>query len=99
VVSLSGEADPTSLVGGIPLHAGTAVKQLIVPTMFVVATNDTYASVADTGEMYQAVKGGGKRLEVLSGSFDGLHGWRLLTDPASGQFGSVAAFLTAHTRG
>jgi dienelactone hydrolase len=103
VVSLSGEADPTNLVGGIPLHAGTAVKQLTVPTMFVVATNDTYASVADTREMYQAVKSGGKRLEVLSGSFDGLHGWQLLTDPASGQLGSVAAkvaaFLTAHTRG
>jgi Serine aminopeptidase, S33 len=28
VVSLSGETDPTSLVGGIPLNAGAAVKQL-----------------------------------------------------------------------
>jgi hypothetical protein len=40
VVSLSGETDPTSLVGGIPLNAGAAVKQLTVATMLVVATND-----------------------------------------------------------
>jgi dienelactone hydrolase len=103
VVSLSGEPDPTSLVGGIPLNAGTAVKQLTVPTMFVVATHDNYVSVAETRAMYRAVKTGDKRLEVLSGDFDGGHGWQLLNDPASGQFGpvaaKVAAFLTAHTRG
>jgi hypothetical protein len=40
VVSLSGETDPTSLVGGIPLNGGAAVKQLTVATMLVVATND-----------------------------------------------------------
>jgi dienelactone hydrolase len=104
VVSLSGEPDPTSLVGGIPLNAGTAVKQLTVPTMFVVATNDTYASVAETREMYRAVKTTDKRLEVLSGDFDGLHGWQLLKNPTTGEeFGpvaaKVAAFVTAHTRG
>lgn len=48
VVSLSGETDPTSLVGAIPLNAGAAVKQLTVPTMFVVATNDRYVSVEET---------------------------------------------------
>jgi alpha-beta hydrolase superfamily lysophospholipase len=103
VVSLSGEADPTSLVGGIPLDAGAVVGKLTVPTMLVVATNDSYASVAETREMYRAVKSKDKRLEVLAGPFDARHGWELLTDPASGQFGSVAAkvaaFLTAHTRG
>jgi hypothetical protein len=41
---------------------------------------------------------------VRSGDFDGLHGWDLLKNPATGeQFGpvaaKVAAFLTAHTRG
>ena len=102
VVSLSGEPDPTSLVGAIPLHAGAVVDQLRVPTMFVVATNDNYASVAETRAMYQAVKAGDKRLEVLSGDFDGLHGWALLQNPATGaEFGPVAAkmaaFLTAHT--
>jgi dienelactone hydrolase len=103
-VSLSGEADPTNLVGGIPLNAGAAVDQLRVPTMFVVATNDRYASVQETRAMYRAVKSGAKRLEVLSGDFDGLHGWQLLQNPATGEeFGpaaaKVAAFLTAHTRG
>jgi hypothetical protein len=80
------------------------VDQLTVPTMFVVATNDNYASVAETRAMYRAVKTGDKRLEVRSGDFDGLHGWDLLKNPATGeQFGpvaaKVAAFLTAHTRG
>jgi len=104
VVSLSGETDPTSLVGGIPLHAGAAVKQLAVPTMLVVATNDRYVSVEETRAMYRAVKTGDKRLEVLSGDFDGGHGWALLKNPATGEeFGpvaaKVAAFLTAHTHG
>jgi dienelactone hydrolase len=103
VVSLSGETDPTSLVGGIPLNAGAAVKQLTVPTMLVVATNDRYVSVEETRTMYQAVKTRGKRLEVVSGPFDGQHGWQLLNNPASGQFTSVAvnvaAFLTARTDG
>jgi dienelactone hydrolase len=104
VVSLSGEADPTNLVGGIPLHAGAVVDQLTVPTMFVVATNDRYVSVQETRTMYRAVKSDAKRLEVLSGDFDGGHGWALLKNPATGEeFGpvaaKVAAFLTAHTRG
>ena len=104
VVSLSGEADPTNLVGGIPLNAGAAVDQPTVPTMFVVATNDRYASVEETRTMYRAVKSEAKRLEVLSGDFDGGHGWALLKNPATGEeFGPVAAkvtaFLTTHTRG
>jgi alpha-beta hydrolase superfamily lysophospholipase len=103
VVSLSGETDPTSLVGGIPLNAGAAAEQLTVPTMLVVATNDSYVSVAETQAMYQAAKTRDKRLEVLSGPFDGRHGWQLLNNPADGEFTSIAAkiaaFLTAHTRG
>jgi esterase/lipase len=100
---LSGEVDPTSLVGGIPLNAGAAVKQLTVPTMYVVATNDSYVSVKETRTMYEAVKTQDKRLEVLSGPFDGRHGWQLLNNPADGEFtavaAKVAAFLTAHSRG
>lgn len=104
VVSLSAEADPTTLVGGVPLHAGTVVGRLAVPTMFVVATNDQYASVQETRTMYRAVRTDDKRLEVLSGDFDGLHGWALLKNPTTGEeFGpvaaKVAAFLSAHTRG
>jgi hypothetical protein len=71
--------------------------------MFVVATNDSAVSVAETRAMYRAVKAGGKRLEVLSADFDGGLGWKLLNDPATGEFGpvaaKVAAFLTARTRG
>jgi alpha-beta hydrolase superfamily lysophospholipase len=103
VVSVSGETDPTSLVGSIPLNAGAAVNQLTVPTMLVVATNDRYVSVEETRTMYQAVKNRDKRLEVLSGPFDRRHGWQLLNDPAGGELTSVAtnvaAFLIAHSRG
>ena len=54
--------------------------------------------------MYRAVNSDAKRLEVLSGDFDGGHGWALLKNPATGEeFGpvaaKVAAFLTAHSRG
>ena len=104
VVSLSGEADPTNLVGGIPLNAGAVVDQLTVPIMFVVATNDMYVAVPETRETHRDGQDQrGQRLEVLSGDFDGLHGWDLLRNPANGEFGpvaaKVAAFLTAHTRG
>jgi dienelactone hydrolase len=104
VVSLSGEPEPTNLVGGIPLNAGAAVAQLAVGDMFVVATNDRYASVKETRTMYRAVKAGDKRLEVLPGDCDGGHGWQLLKNRATGEeFGpaaaKVTAFLIAHTRG
>jgi dienelactone hydrolase len=102
VVSLSGEADPTNLVGGIPLDAGAAVKRLKVPAMLVVATGDRYAPVGETRAMYRAVTARDKELLVLSGpSFDGRHGWDLVTAAAAGQPTSVAAkvaaFLTAHS--
>jgi hypothetical protein len=74
-----------------------------VPTMLVVATNDRYAPVDETRAMYQALKTRDKRLEVLSGRFDGLHGWELLNNATGGGFTSVArkvaSFIAAHTRG
>jgi alpha-beta hydrolase superfamily lysophospholipase len=103
VVALSGETDPTNLVGGIPLNAGAAVKRLAVPTMFVVAKNDRYTSVEETRAMYRAVKTRDKRLEVLSGPFDGLHGWQLLNNATGAGFtpvaSRVASFIASHTRG
>jgi alpha-beta hydrolase superfamily lysophospholipase len=103
VVELSGEVDPTNLVGGIPLNAGAAVKRLAVPTMLVVATNDRYTSVEETRAMYRAVKARDKRLEVLSGPFDGLHGWQLLNNATGAGFtpvaSRVASFIASHTRG
>jgi dienelactone hydrolase len=101
VVSLSAEANPTSLLH-IPLNAQAAVQQLTVPAMFVVANLDQYTTVEETRAMYQADKTAAKRLLVLAGQFDGFHGWQVLTD-ASGAFSptvtKVAAFLAAHTRG
>jgi esterase/lipase len=99
---VSGVPDPTSRTG-IPLNAGAVVGQLVVPTMLVVATNDTVVTVEETRAMYRSVRNGDKRLEVLTDEFDGRHGWQLLNDPAAtGEFNSVAAdvaaFLTAHTR-
>lgn len=100
MVSLSGEADPTNLVGGIPLNAGAAVPKLAVPTMLTVATNHRYAPVAETRALYCEVKTRDKRLEVLSGPFDGLHGWELLNNPGTGAStpvaAKVAAFITSH---
>jgi pimeloyl-ACP methyl ester carboxylesterase len=101
VVSVSGVPDPTSRIG-IPLNAGAVLGQLAVPTMLLVATNDSVVSVEETQAMHRSVKAGAKRLEVLTDEYDGGHGWRLLTDPATGELGSVAAgvaaFLTGHTR-
>ena len=102
VVSLSGETDPTELVGGIPLNAGAVVGRLRVPAMFVVATGDRYVTVAETRTMYQAVATGDKQLLALSDGFDRRHGLELLTDPTGGRFTTVAdrvaTFLTAHGR-
>jgi len=104
VAELSGEADPTNLVGGIPLDAGAVVNRLDVPAMFVVATNDRYAPVDETRAMYQAAKTHDKQLQVLSGPYDTEHGWDYLTSDATGEHftqvaAKVAAFLSAHTRG
>jgi pimeloyl-ACP methyl ester carboxylesterase len=104
VMSLSGEPDPTSLVGGIPLNARGGRRSADGADDVRGCHNDNYVSVAETRAMYRAFKTGDKRLEVRSGDFDGLHGWDLLKNPATGeQFGpvaaKVAAFLTAHTRG
>ena len=99
VISLSGEANPTSLLH-IPLNALAAVHQLTVPAMFVVANLDQFTSVDETRAMYQADKTTDKRLLVLPGQFDGFHGWMVLTK-ASGAFSSTATtvtdFIAAHT--
>jgi alpha-beta hydrolase superfamily lysophospholipase len=101
VVSLSGAANPTSLLH-IPLNAQAAVQQLTVPAMFVLANLDQFTSVDETRAMYQAAKTTDKRLLVLPGQFDGFHGWQVLTN-TSGAFSSTAAkvteFIAAHTGG
>jgi pimeloyl-ACP methyl ester carboxylesterase len=101
VVSLSGERDPTNLTG-LPLDAGAAVPHLDAPTMYVVATQDRYVSVDDTRALYRATRATDKRIEVLSGSNAGLHGWQLLSNfQGSGWTpvaAKVAAFVLAHTK-
>jgi alpha-beta hydrolase superfamily lysophospholipase len=99
VISLSGEANPTSLLH-IPLNARAAAQELTVPAMYVVANLDQDTSVQETRAMYRAAKAGDKRLIVLPGQFDGFHGWMDLTQ-ANGAFSptatAVANFITAHT--
>ena len=103
VVSLSGESDPSSLVGlpGHSLDAGAAVSGLDSPTMYVIATGDHYVSVEETRAMYRATRAADKHLEVLSGANAGLHGWALLSDFQGQRWTPVAArvtaFLRAHT--
>jgi pimeloyl-ACP methyl ester carboxylesterase len=101
VVEQLGQAKPTSLLR-IPLNGRGAVRQLTVPTMFVVANYDRYTSVDEPRAMYQTNKPAEKRLLVLPGQFDGFHGWMVLTN-ARGGFSStttkVAEFTAAHTPG
>jgi pimeloyl-ACP methyl ester carboxylesterase len=47
VISLSGEANPSSLLH-LPLNARAAAEQLTVPAMFVVANLDQYTTVDET---------------------------------------------------
>jgi pimeloyl-ACP methyl ester carboxylesterase len=101
VVSLSGESDPSNLVG-LPVHtlnAGAAVARLTIPTMFVVATGDRYATVGETRAMYRATRAADKRIEVLSGPDTGLHGWELLSDSGGQSWTPVAARVAAFVRG
>ena len=101
VVSLSGESDPSNLVG-LPVHtlnAGAAVARLTIPTMFVVATGDRYATVEETRAMYRATRAADKRIEVLSGPDTGLHGWELLSDSGGRSWTPVAARVAAFVRG
>jgi dienelactone hydrolase len=99
VISLSGEANPTSLMN-LPLNARAAIQQLTAPAMFVVANLDQYTTVDETRAMYQTDKSADKRLLVLPGQFDGFHGWQVLTN-ANGTFSAtatkVAGFIAAHT--
>jgi dienelactone hydrolase len=101
VVSLSGEANPTSLLR-LPLNARAAAGRLSVPAMFVVANDDQYTTVAETRAMYQAAKTADKRLLVLPGQFNGFHGWQVLTNVGGGFSATavqVADFIAAHTAG
>jgi pimeloyl-ACP methyl ester carboxylesterase len=99
VVSLSGERDPTVVMGASgPADAAPLLKRLVSPTLMVVATNDPTTSVDETRAMYAAVAARTKRIDVLQGPYDGRHGWDMLAEAGGGQSWSplaaqVAAFL------
>ncbi len=100
VVSLSGERDLTRLIG-LPLDAGAAVPHLVSPTLYVVATDDSDVTVAETRAMYRATGAADKRILVLAGANAGRHGWQLLTDQDqhwTSVAAEVAAFVLAHTK-
>jgi pimeloyl-ACP methyl ester carboxylesterase len=75
VVELSGEPDLQFI--GAPLRAGTAVRRLRVPTLFVVARGDTAVSAAQTTRMWRDTPAATKSLMILP-SYAG-HGWSMLT--------------------
>jgi pimeloyl-ACP methyl ester carboxylesterase len=105
VVSLStGKFDLSTILGGsTPLDTMSAARRLTVPVMFAVARDDRGVPVEEVQALYRLAKAKDKRIEVLGGSYGGLHGWDLL----GGSFGTaftpfaakVADFLVAHTRG
>jgi len=105
VVSLSGERDLTMVLGSNgPPDAVQAVARLVSPTLFVVATNDRFVTVDDTRTMYKATGARDKHVQVLTGPYDGQHGWTLLTTPGGAQAWSplaaqVATFVLTHARG
>jgi pimeloyl-ACP methyl ester carboxylesterase len=102
VVSLSGERDPTIVMGASgPPDVAPLLKRLVSPTLMVVASNDPTTSVDETRAMYAAVAARTKRIDVLQGPYDGKHGWDMLTEAGGGQSWSplaaqVAAFLRAN---
>jgi dienelactone hydrolase len=105
VVSLStGKFDLSTILGGsTPLDTMSAARRLSVPVMFAVARDDPGVQVEEVQALYRQAKAKDKRIEVLGGSYTGLHGWDLL----GGSFGNaftpfaakVADFVVAHTRG
>lgn len=105
VVSLStGKFDLSTILGGsTKLDTESAAKRLTVPVMFAVARDDRGVPVEQVQALHRQARAKDKQLEVLGGSYTGLHGWDLL----GGSFGNaftpfaakVANFLVAHTRG
>jgi dienelactone hydrolase len=105
VVSLSGERDLTLVMdAGGPLDLVREVPRLSSPTLFEVATNDPSASVDETRAMLGATGASSKRIDVLTGTYAGGHGWDLLTTSAGGDGWSpvaarVADFVRSHGAG
>jgi len=104
VVSLSGEAELGSLLGGsLRLDALKAVPRLVSPTLIVLAEQDHYVSPADGRAMLAATRAKDKRLVVLGGDATGLHGWTMLPDPSGSGWSpaarEVAAWVGRHARG
>jgi pimeloyl-ACP methyl ester carboxylesterase len=96
VVCLSGHARYTATVGttAVPLDAAAAVRHTTSPALFVVAAGDPLAGVAAVRALYTDYAGRTKRLDVLSGSYTGLHGWDLLS--RSSTWTPLAAQLAAY---
>jgi hypothetical protein len=98
VAELSGQATPTSLLR-ISLNRD-ALRQLILPTLFVIAKYDQDTSVDEPRAMYQSDKPADERLLLLPVEFDDFHGWMVLPNTTGG-FSStttkVAELVPAHT--
>jgi dienelactone hydrolase len=102
MVDLSGQMDDLSLLGGAAspsLNPGEAAAELHVPSLFVVAQHDAYASLSEMTGIYRRSQPPIKRMivePVTSG-----HGWDMLNGVAttwSPLASIVTGFITAAAR-
>jgi pimeloyl-ACP methyl ester carboxylesterase len=100
----TGKFDLSTILGGsTPLDTESAAKRLTVPVMFAVARDDWGVAVEEVQALHRFAKSKDKQIEVLGGSYTGLHGWDLLGGSVGTAFtpfaAKVADFVVAHTRG
>ena len=104
VVSLStGKFDLATILGGSkPLDTYSAAKRLTVPVLFAAARDDPDVPVEQVQALYRMAKSRDKQLDILGGSYRGLHGWDLLGGRSGAGFtpfaAKVAGFVSAQTR-
>jgi pimeloyl-ACP methyl ester carboxylesterase len=104
VVSLStGRFDLATILGGSePLDTYGAAKRLTVPVLFAAARDDPNVPVEQVQALHRMARSRDKRLDVLGGSYTGLHGWDLLGGSDGASFtpfaAKVASFVSAQTR-
>jgi pimeloyl-ACP methyl ester carboxylesterase len=97
VVSLSGEADLTGLLGNDRLDALSAVPRLTSPLLQIVAREDNVAPVADIRALDSAAGSKVKKLVILDASY--AHGWDIVSNAAGDPTDiapTVVNFLRAH---
>ena len=95
VVCVSCHASFTPHVGGtaVPLAAGSAVRALRCPALFVVGTRDPHLAPGEVQSLYRDTGSADKHLAVLTGAQATSHGWDVLA--TGGGWTAVAATVAA----